>query len=76
MPEARRTELNAWWQADGVPDVRDIIAAFWQHVRQGTVVEMPNAHHYLFRGGTEAEVVQRTREFLSAAAESPPPDRH
>lgn len=40
------------------------IEQFRREARQGEVVEMPHADHFLFLGLTQVEAVRRTKEFL------------
>lgn len=61
----RRRELNAWWAENAIPRLRASQDQFQQQMRQGEVVELPDADHNLFMGRTEEQVVRKTRAFLS-----------
>lgn len=57
--------MNAWWTAKGLPHIRTNIEQFRREAPRGQVVEMTYASHALHLTGSQEEVVQRMREFLS-----------
>ncbi|HYI10923.1 MAG TPA: alpha/beta hydrolase [Thermoanaerobaculia bacterium] len=61
----RRKEWNAWWVENIIPLSHASREQFRRQMRNGEIVDLPDASHYVFRGRTEDQVVRKTREFLS-----------
>lgn len=61
----RRKEWNAWWAEHMIPWQRTSREQFQRQMRDGEIVDLPDAHHHLFRGKSEDQVARKTHEFLS-----------
>jgi hypothetical protein len=61
---ARRKKLNAWWAANMAPALRANREQFQREMRNGEVVLLPDARHYVFIGRTQDQVIAKTRAFL------------
>ena len=62
--EETRRKADEYYREKQLPRRRESMKQFREGVRQGEVIEMKEAKHYLFLGKTQEEVVRRMREFL------------
>ena len=63
-PETQK-KLDAWWKAKQVPITRASIEQFRKQMKNGQVVEIKGATHYVFVGPYKDQVVTLTRDFLA-----------
>ena len=58
-------KLEVWWKANQAPKSRASIEQFRKEMKNGQIVELKGATHYVFVGPFKDQVVQITRDFLS-----------
>ena len=58
-------KLDAWWKANQVPIARASIEQFRKQMKNGQVVEIKGATHYVFVGPYKDQVITLTRDFLA-----------
>jgi pimeloyl-ACP methyl ester carboxylesterase len=63
-PETQK-KLDAWWKAKMVPLARASIEQFRKEMKNGQVVEIKGATHYVFVGSYKDQVIKLTRDFLA-----------
>lgn len=61
-----RAKMEKWIEKTQ-PIQRSQIEQFRKQIRDGQVIELKNATHYLFRGATRDQVIRHTIEFLRGA---------
>ena len=63
-PETQK-KLDAWWKAKMVPLARANIEQFRKEMKNGQVVEIKGATHYVFVGPFKDQVITLTKDFLA-----------
>lgn len=63
-PETQK-KLDAWWKEKQAPIARASIEQFRKEMKNGQVVEIKGATHYVFVGPYKDQVIKLTREFLA-----------
>lgn len=58
-------KLDAWWKEKQAPIARASIEQFRKEMKNGKVVEIKGATHYVFVGPYKDQVIKLTREFLA-----------
>jgi len=58
-------KLAAWWKENQTPKARSSIEQFRREMKNGQVVEIKGATHYVFVGPFKDQVVTLTRDFLT-----------
>jgi len=58
-------KLAAWWKENQTPKARSSIEQFRRDMKNGQVVEIKGATHYVFVGPYKDQVVTLTRDFLT-----------
>jgi len=65
LDEETTKKLAAWWKEHETPKSRASIEEFRRDMKNGQVVEIKGATHYVFVGPFKDQVVKLVREFLS-----------
>jgi len=65
LDEATQKKLEAWWKAKQGPIARASIEQFRKQMKNGQVVEIKGATHYVFVGPYKDQVVKLTKDFLA-----------
>jgi non-heme chloroperoxidase len=65
VDEETQKKLNAWWKEKQVPIFRAGIEQFRKEMKNGLVVEIKGATHYVFVGPFKDQVVKLIRDFLA-----------
>jgi pimeloyl-ACP methyl ester carboxylesterase len=65
LDEQTQKKLDAWWREKQVPITRASIEQFRKEMKNGQVVEIKGATHYVFVGAYKDQVIKLTRDFLS-----------
>ena len=58
-------KLDAWWKEKQVPIARASIEQFRKEMKNGQIVEIKGATHYVFVGPYKDQVIKLTRDFLA-----------
>ena len=58
-------KLDAWWKAKQMPIFRAGIEQFRKDMKNGRVVELKGATHYVFVGPFKDQVIKLTKDFLA-----------
>lgn len=64
LDQETTAKLAAWWKEHETPKARASIREFRKGMKNGEVVEIKGATHYVFVGPFRDQVVKLTREFL------------
>ena len=62
--EATQKKLEAWWKEREAPKSRAGIEQFRKEMKNGQVVEIKGATHYVFVGPYKDQVIKLTKDFL------------
>lgn len=65
LDEETQKKLDAWWKEKEVPITRASIEQFRKEMKNGQVVEIKGATHYVFAGPYKDQVIKLTRDFLA-----------
>ena len=65
LDEETQKKLDAWWKEKQVPITRASIEQFRKEMKNGQVVEIKGATHYVFVGPYKDQVIKLTRDFLA-----------
>jgi len=65
LDEDTQKKLDAWWKEKGGPIFRASIEQFRKEMKNGQVIEIKGATHYVFVGQYKDQVVKLIREFLA-----------
>ena len=65
LDEQTQKKLDAWWKEKQEPITRASIEQFRKDMKNGQVVEIKGATHYVFVGPYKDQVVKLTKDFLS-----------
>jgi pimeloyl-ACP methyl ester carboxylesterase len=65
LDEQTQKKLDAWWKAKQVPITRASIQQFRESMKNGQVVEIKGATHYVFVGPFKDQVITLMRDFLA-----------
>jgi pimeloyl-ACP methyl ester carboxylesterase len=65
LDEETQRKLEAWWKEKRTPMMRSSIEQFRKEMKNGQVVEIKGATHYVFVGPFKDQVVALTRDFLA-----------
>ncbi len=66
-----RKKLEAWWKEKRAPVMRASIEQFRKEMKNGQVVEIKGATHYVFVGPFKDQVVTLMKEFLAKGSKAP-----
>ena len=64
LDDQTQKKLDAWWKERETPKARASIEQFRKEMKNGQVVEIKGATHYVFVGPYKDHVVKLTRDFL------------
>jgi hypothetical protein len=64
LDEETQKKMDAWWKERQVPISRASIEQFRKEMKNGHVVEIKGATHYVFVGPYKDQVIKLTRGFL------------
>jgi pimeloyl-ACP methyl ester carboxylesterase len=65
LDEDTQKKLDAWWKEKGGPIFRASIEQFRKEMKNGQVVEIKGATHYVFVGQYRDQVIKLIRDFLA-----------
>jgi non-heme chloroperoxidase len=65
LDEETQKKLNAWWKDNGAPIFRAGVEQFRKDMKNGQVVEIKGATHYVFVGQYKDQVIKLMRDFLA-----------
>ena len=65
LDEETQKKLNAWWKEKEAPMMRANIEQFRKEMKNGHVVEIKGATHYVFVGPYKDRVITLIRDFLA-----------
>ena len=65
LDEQTQKKLDAWWKEKQAPINRASIEQFRKQMKNGQVVEIKGATHYVFVGPYKDQVIKLTRDFLA-----------
>ena len=64
LDEQTQKKLDAWWKEHETPKARASIEQFRKEMKNGEVVEIKGATHYVFVGTYKDQVVKLMKDFL------------
>jgi pimeloyl-ACP methyl ester carboxylesterase len=65
LDEQTQKKLDAWWKEHETPKARASIEQFRKEMKNGQVVEIKGATHYVFVGPYRDQVIKLTKDFLA-----------
>jgi hypothetical protein len=65
LDEETRKKFNVWWKEKGAPNFRAGVDQFRKEMKNGQVVELKGATHYVFVGPYKDQVIKLMRDFLA-----------
>ncbi|HEX6126658.1 MAG TPA: alpha/beta fold hydrolase [Pyrinomonadaceae bacterium] len=65
LDEETQKKMDAWWKEKQVPIMRASIEQFRKDMKNGQVVEIKGATHYVFVGTFKDQVIKLMRDFLA-----------
>ena len=65
LDEATQKKLDAWWKEHETPQARASIEQFRKEMKNGQVLEIKGATHYVFVGPYKDQVIKLMRDFLA-----------
>ncbi len=65
LDEETQKKLNAWWKEKQVPITRASIEQFRKDMKNGQIVELKGATHYVFVGASKDKVITLIRDYLA-----------
>lgn len=66
LDEQTQKKLDAWWKEKQVPITRASIEQFRKEMKNGQLIEIKGATHYVFVGAYKDQVIKLTKDFLGA----------
>jgi hypothetical protein len=65
LDEETQKKLDSWWKDNGAPIFRAGVEQFRKDMKNGQVVEIKGATHYVFVGQYKDQVIKLMRDFLA-----------
>jgi hypothetical protein len=65
LDEETQKKLDAWWKEKEAPVMHASIEQFRKEMKNGQIVELKGATHYVFVGQFKDQVIKLIRDFLA-----------